>query len=743
MSFSQQNIASPVRRRFRRERGAAAILAMMFLVIFSSLAAAMAIVSQGNLATADSNLKMNRALAAAETGMRFMVYRINQESAKITTRAGLIDGTNAPALWTALRNALQTSFTGEVHNLSEPSLNGSTLTIGPIAVGPNSPTFIATLTPHPLAGENYNAAYYQRPPYSQMVPAVSSSNPLDSTWIRVKVSASDGPVGRQITRSISMDFKLEKKIRFAVLSKSRVMIGANVMIEGPIGSRFTDTNLTNGHPVQMQSDFAGLDTALDASLTPFINTLKTNDVNGDNRLNVNDAAEINGMTNPAQYDKNGDGYIEDYDFFLARFDANADGKISNSELNTAGDVRRAQLMALIDTFGDPTRSGYNDGFIDNSDRYAKIKGSVLFTAAMAGWNNGAAGGAYQNYFQGPIRPDTGQSPIQFEASDASVHQFEADDFDVTTYRNLATGDLAAQAATQAAQYNPADPSSPRPLGTQVREAVPYGSQHPYDFYDRPVYENMTFTNVKIPKGTNALFKNCKFIGCTFVETTKDNTDTYYNYVGMQQADGSPLHPEKTATVNGGVVSDTKPLSNNLRFDGCTFEGAVVSDATTSFTNARNKLSFTGTTKFDPNAASLTASQKLLFKRSTLLAPNYSVEMGTFINPSDSKETVNLSGTIVAGVVDMRGQVKVDGTLLTTFMPQNGTGPVTGNTSPDFNTTLGYFASTNGDKEGELPTTAYGLGVIQIRYNKDLPLPDGILGPISLTPNTATYFEGGN
>ena len=51
--------------RTPRDRGAAAVLAMMFLVIFSSLAAAMAIVSQGNLQTADSSLKINRSRAAA------------------------------------------------------------------------------------------------------------------------------------------------------------------------------------------------------------------------------------------------------------------------------------------------------------------------------------------------------------------------------------------------------------------------------------------------------------------------------------------------------------------------------------------------------------------------------------------------------------------------------------------------------------------------------------------------------
>ena len=64
----------------RRQRGAAAVLSMMFLVIFGSLAAAMAIVSQGNLHTADTHLQVNRSLAASETGMRLMMHRLSQAS---------------------------------------------------------------------------------------------------------------------------------------------------------------------------------------------------------------------------------------------------------------------------------------------------------------------------------------------------------------------------------------------------------------------------------------------------------------------------------------------------------------------------------------------------------------------------------------------------------------------------------------------------------------------------------------
>ncbi len=67
-------------------------------------------------------------------------------------------------------------------------------------------------------------------------------------------------------------------------------------------------------------------------------------------------------------------------------------------------------------------------------------------------------------------------------------------------------------------------------------------------------------------------------------------------------------------------------------------------------------------------------------------------------------------------------------------------PVVGETSPQFNTTLGYFSSADGDLESEIPDN--GLGVIQIRYDPTLPLPDGILGNINITPSLATYREGG-
>lgn len=732
-----------ITQRHIRERGVGAILAMMFLVIFSSLAAAMAIVSQGNLTTADSSLKINRSLAAAETGMRFMIYRLNQVTqgdatagtAGIKIREGEIDAALAEGLWidarTQLLDLLGSDF--QYQNGNAPYVDNGNLVVPEIPVGPGQPMFSAIFAPHPLVDENYDGAIYQRPPYSTMDPPVSNANPMGPQWVRITVTAADGSAGSRVYRSVSMDFQIEKKIRFALLSKSRIMIGRNVMIEGPIGSAFLETNLENGHPIQMESDFRGLDAALDGNLDLFRNTLVANDTDGDNRLAVASAAETNGMADPASFDYDRDGYIDDYDFFMAHFDTNADLKVSLAEIDPSGsELDHQQLLRLIDTFGNPNRQGYNDGFIDEYDRYAKIRGEVYIAADKQGWEDGAADpdgvggatGAYQDYFQGPIHPDFGEKPLTFQADTDAVHQFEPGDFNVASFKAMAGNDFAAQAGT--------------PTGT-VTEAVPFGAAYPYEYYDRVVYENVTFDNVLIPKGTNALFRNCTFVGVTFIDTAQDNVDPDFNYAGMQESDGTLKHPDRTAMVDGVEVANTKTVSNNIRFDNCTFNGSIVTESPNEFTHVRNKLSFTGTTRFILDTP-LTAAEKKLFRRSTLLAPHFSVEMGTFIAPDDIQETVEMSGTIVTGVLDMRGQVKIIGTLLTTFNPVSNTGPVIGETSPQFNTTLGYFSSASGDLESELP--ANGIGVIQVRYDPTLPLPDGILGHIDLTPSLATYREGG-
>jgi len=764
-----------------RARGAAAVLAMMFLVIFGSLAAAMAIVSQGNLHASSSQLKVNRAMAGAETGMNLVAYRLNVAALQVRTSDGEITGGaggNAQALWAQAAAIVRDDFAGNFHNIAEPYFDSASgqLSLGPIALGAGQPTFEAVLTPHPIPGEDYTASRYDSGGYDSLIRAHAESFhdkayhlltaaeiaaaraawAPDQSLVRCTVVAGDGPAGDRIYRTIAKDFLVDKKIRFAILSASRIMVGRNVVIDGDLGSRFLETNLTHGHPVQIESDFVGLDPdttsdGLDAQLAALVGTVITNDTDGDNRLALENAVEMDGLVSPDDLDINGDGYIDDWDFYLGKFSTgtNPDGspRVTQLDMENAGvpAVLAAQLLDLIDTAGDPGRAGYNDGVLDDRDRYAKVRGEVYIKADLTGWLNGAAGGAYQDFFAGPIAPDHGADALSFQASETDAFVFTAADFDVSTYESMATGDFESQSdPTTATPNDPLAPTNYVAPGDGTREGVPFGSPYPYDFYERPVYENMIFTDVKIPKGTNALFRNCRFIGVTFIETETANTDPEFLYAGMQESDGSQKFPNSEADVGGTAHNDTKPLANNIRFEDCVFEGAVVSDVPEQFTHTRNKLSFTGSTTFldmrDPTATpNLTHEERQLFMRSTILAPNYSVELGTFIAADDPGEQVFLSGTIVTGLIDMRGQVEVNGTILTTFEPVSDVSPVVGQTSPQFNTTLGYFASAAGDLEAELP--ASGLGVIQLRYDPTLPLPNGLNGPIEIQPITATYYEG--
>jgi hypothetical protein len=746
-----------------RHRAVVSVMAMMFLVIFASLAAAMAIVSQGNLRTAESYRRVNRALATAETGIDWFNFRLTAIGQNITTTKGDIDAALASQIWDIMRQQIIDDMASELHTTTSISLSGQRVTLGWIALEPGTggPTFQISIEPHPLPGENYNAPMYQRAPYNLADGSnpftddgqpVSADNPITNRYLRIRSTGDDG----SYRRSIQMDYRIDKKVRYAILSRNRVMIGRNVIIDGPIGSRFTGVDNQHGHPVQVRDNFTGLDPTLDTWLQTLVDYLAANDQNGDNRIALADEAESAALNNAASYDRNADGQVDAYDMFLLRYDTDNNGSLSTAEFtNTGGDLVDAQLWQLINEVKYPAGTSFDWAnlrvkypgsadwtdaaadlsVISNLDDYAKLGGRVVMSASRDAWEAGAADGAYQPYLRDAIKAGLYEPPMTFDATDADLPDLPPDTFDVSAYRDLATGNFEAQVSQSLATGGSYTAPS-----AATRETVPYNSPHPYDHYDRPVYQNMTFTNVKIPKGSNALFVNCKFVGVTFVDTTPDNGDPNYNFAGQQEADGLYKYLNVSAAVDGNVVTDTKPLSNNIRFHDCTFEGMVAAEAPQSFAHVRNKLSFTGNTRFDLDAPSLTAAQKAMFVKSTLFAPQYSVDIGTFTQPTSAAEVTQLDGTIVAGVLDIRGQAVIDGTLISTYEPVVGDGPLTyGGNPASFNTTIGYFESSAGDGEGEIPTG--GHGKIIVRYDPYRPLPDGISGPIEFRPDLDTYLEG--
>jgi len=796
MPLGLKKLVSARLRSSHHQRGAAAILAMVFMMIFGSLAAAMAIVAQGNLRTADTHLKINRAHAVAESGMQYVAFRLERATTPtpgdgsddrvVFTRDGLIDPADAAELWlngsdsdpgivTQMFDAMDddphyADGSGPAvleYSVDQPNIAKDVhrvLELGEIKLSEDGPTFSATLQQHPIPSttipeplrEHYGdpslepqpdeprSAYrYNRPPYDGSRPdktgieeRIDENNPLDARFVRLRVTATVGEGSNAVTRTLSKDFRIDKRIPFAILSRSRVMIGRNVRIQGPLGSRFTEITDSDGdpiganpHPIQMLSDFRNLDSELDDALEQFEEDLKQYDtMTPDNRLAVNTPE----AENASGTDVNGDGYIDEFDYFLAEFDGDSENEqghnaISRQEFNPTGDKDREELFDLMNRWATPDDD--DPEVINFRDRYAKINGEVHIRATKEQWNEGVPSGDYHDAFAGMIRSGPGEQPIEFGSEKTENYEFTPDDLQFDQFRDD-TEPLSNQA-----------PGGPDDTATEL---VPYEAENPYDIYQRPVYENRTFENVRIPAGTNAVFKNCTFRHVTYIETREDNTMEGFDVAGTREASGFLKYPGESVTIDGDTYASSKPFGNNLRFHNCSFEGQVVTDTPRDYTHMRNKLTFTGQTSFPLQEAKqnsrITEEQMQRYRRSLLLAPQFSVEMGQVVPAGSDVSEIELTGTIIAGLIDMRGQIDVEGTIVTTYRPENDEGAAADGKSPWFNTTLGYFSSQQGDKEAGTPGGARGR--IRVEYDPTIPLPDGINGPIEVRPLHSTYWEAG-
>lgn len=798
------------RTRSSRRRGVASVLAMMFLVIFGSLAAAMAVVAQGNLRTADSAIKVSRAMSAAESGLVFAKRRLEQEGKRFVVDKGVITKDFAHKLWLGTYSAGD----GNVEVLPPTGYESGTTPSGLAAA-----VMAAHLVDdHAFVAQAGDAALPDLDQQSGtlLVKPIRLFPGDDSVYFRLKYAlVNDGAairvtsqgVDRGITRTLQMDFAITKRIEFAILSPNRLMIGKNVLIEGPLGTRFgatpdeADMAPQNGNPLLMRSDFRYLSAELDSAIDAFYSAVVQYDVDGDGRLRPEHPVEKQPLINNAVLvDYDGNEYVDDFDLFLKAYDGNGDKMVvySSSKAAAAGlgslaeefsgvDDQLARLIdnALPDRNGDGVNDaadralGWDDGVLDANDLYAKVRGRLAFACVRAAWENARDGDSYQNFVNGAIRTGIDVAPVSFEVSDEEMRPVTTEMFadSATWFSSNGSGDFDAQVTSNLSGTPGATYTAP---GDTTWEDVPYGASEAggaaYDWYQRPVYEGMVFTNVRIPVGTNALFKNCRFEGVTYIETTTDCDDVNWNYCGaVDRVESSPgvytyppKYPGLLAEAGGSNVSSTKPFSNNIRFHDCTFLGSISGDKPDVYTHWRNKMQLTGQTRFyidendpdldaQPDGAQLASILSSMqdediaeMEKSSILMPGWSIDVGNFANEqaADPEETatVKLKGVIISGIMDVRGTADIFGTMLMTFKPVEGEGPLFYGGLPDaFNTTIGYFGPADGDGEGVDPgdATFSGFGEITIRYNPNAKLPDGIPWPISVRPDANTYVEGGS
>lgn len=894
---------------------------MMFLILFSSLAVAMAVMSKGNLRAAETFHRVSRAQAAVDTGLRIAESRLAEAASRFVVSKGEIDAAYAGELWLGTYDgspavSVLAAPDGRVESATPEGLLDvltmqhagdveadlpSAIALGTAPVGwvRSKPMAIEKSD----AGKAVNAVQidYGPPDGAGRVLVVATGYEWD--WLR----------SRWITRTARQYFGITKLLPHAIVSPSRVMLGRNVVVNGPLGIRYASAALDtiDGPPLVSLSDFQGINGTLSAKLSRLYTAVLADDQDGDNALRLHHATESRSLAVMNAQDFNADSQadnaftdytrddaVDDCDVFLKHYDTVlGDGlrkvvlsaALSAGTLNEGNAVEFAAddaLGLLVDsgnadrngngkwngrftagawdytTFpdnnGDGERDandldlddvalGYRDGALDYKDGYAKVHGSVYLKASRSAWESSTdefnvALGDYQKVVKGPIDPEAGETAVKFSASDAEVPEITAGSFEAAAAIMGAfsseAGVLADNFATKVAGQ----------VGVEWSvESTPYGSPSPADWYRRPVYRGLTFRNTTIPRGTNALFVNCTFVGVTRVRTWGNNTHPSWAYYGEEKRDMAtgalslkyPPPPASSPQVldtsycGGGVVcnpanmppgpllvdldgdgaaddacTNTKLVSNNIRFHGCVFIGSVVADKAAVFSHIRNKLQFTGATKFldehptepDNPAYQLSADEALMASKSSMMAPHYSVDIGT--NNSSAAQDIRLNGAIIAGVLDIRGNTEIDGALLLTYKPVYGEAPMAVYGAPagnpeHFNITLGYFGPADGDQEGiDLSTmtdldadgdldvgwdsartaagalvavgtapaleswydgvsdrdavagtnirraiTFNGFGRITLNLRQTLVLPDGLATPIAIVPVRSTYLEG--
>jgi len=826
--MSQRN---PIRRQRRRlaarsRRGVVGVLSMMFMVLFGSLAVAMAVVSQGNLQTAQTQLRVNRAIGAADTGLAIARSRLAVVGRVFLLEKGEITPDYAEDLWTG-------SFSSSDGAVQSPSGAPMTSGVRDLLALSHAGYETTPIAPDYTAPADWlvtDAVILEKQGTQPVAAAQVTYAPIaGTTTVRAIVTgyAWDWTTSRWVSRTVQQSFEMDKRVDHAILGPSKIMIGKNVLINGPLGARFTGVENEDGHPLVIKSDFRGLSVALDNKINDLYAAIHAQDTNGDNRLATQHTIEGSGLSalNAEDYDGDGspdgafgdhagDGAIDDFDLFLDHFDQDGDGRLILDPSLTAGtpnDGQSAEFdidndLALLLDSANPDRNGdgvvdafdqvlgYRDGVIDKRDRYAKIRGGVAFKVDRSDWEamddgSGSPIGDYQKFVEGPIRPDAGDRPVQFSAGDDVIPSIDTSTFDTANSDLASAADgapFSQQAGVPTPLYTLVTDSSGAVVGQQFNAAIstiveptPFGAPAAADYYERPVFQGITFKNVVIPRGLNALFIDCTFAGVTRVESFPVNTHSAWQFYGVQDSALNLKYPPRPADspaqldndyftseiikpagfdiprleVGGTPYVNTKPLSNNIRFHNCLFVGSIVSDRPTNYTHIRNKLQFTGSTTFykehpeNPGDPDLNpdSSDVDTIRKSSMMLPHYSVDIGT--NNAPSSQDVNLQGLIIAGVLDVRGNTNVDGALLLTFEPKltdpalQHFGQAAGNPA-DFNATLGYFGPTEGDEEGfnyESLIDLDGDGTLDIGWDAD---GDGFPDPgADPATSTAVPFNG--
>lgn len=357
--------------------------------------------------------------------------------------------------------------------------------------------------------------------------------------------------------------------------------------------------------------------------------------------------------------------------------------------------------------------------VASRSRILLTDGAVVSGDLCSTWNRTRISGVDVPPFL--LEPDTAvQGSLKTTLSEEDYNEYDSGDYvegategteyDEPEFMEYTTADFDTSSFKAGLTPLPAPDrtisADPFPDGSNIRRRI-----------DRPVYENRTFENIVIPKGTNPKFINCTFRSITYVDTNET--------IPLGTSSGQWSHDYYQEHAIPGRESRSQDRhnneSNNVIFDGCTFEGPVITAVPRDYWWSKNALTFTGETTFRNSHMSET----------TIMAPNFGVDIGGRGYDADTNPDSKITGIIVGGIVDVRGVANIEGTILSMYYPDTDRGSA----ARYYGTNLGFI-----DDGGETAGASGVEGDIRIVPNPHNGLPFGMKRKYSLCVESDSYEE---
>jgi len=639
--------------------GAALIVSMIFVLVFSALAVSLATVSGTNVQLANNQRTVNCALTAAQSGIDCAKYLAATCPNLPSTPNNTISPTDAANTWTGLCTY--------VHN---KNMAGKTVSATPTpftdAHGSGTQLVIPAIN-YGTVDSNFTIRFYR---YNN-----------DPNTIKLESTGTDNGISRKII--VNLDIQKDRSVlKYAIASRGRIWITGDSTVHGSIYSAWNLSTSQLTQISQLEAQIQQKMTAGTLNSTSFANLVTSLSLTSANRTTILNEL-IAGTLSPSKAAARCIGCMSTSSLSVAPFNMTSDSTVLGT-INTCWTKDqvgpKSWQFETWDALNNPIYQTNGSGDIiyetDSSgnflldDNGEKIKARVV-----------TSGDEIQGVCAG----------INYGEAPQNLAGLNIADYDTTTYydktrtANGGSGDIPCPSATQ---YNGNDASLeslPATCGTKWRyERFPHDAGN-YTTgsgiqVKRYIYKNQTFTDARLLNDKNALFINCTFNDVLYVDCGK----TTSNY-------------------------------NNVRFDNCTFNGTLVSNTPQSFNWQKNTLYFTGSATFQNTSAD-----------ATILAPHFNVNLGN-TNPVAGTDNV-LHGAIVGGIVDVRGNAEVFGTIISM--------------ADTSSYTSGYVSNIGATllDGGSETVSISDIGTINITPDPDKGIPSGITTPIVIKPSQGTYCE---